>query len=262
MIELVDQMNVTIRLEEIPKRIVSLVPSQTELLYDFGLMNEVVGITKFCIHPKVWFENKTRIGGTKSLNIELIKELKPDLIIGNKEENSEVDIIELRKYFPVYMSDIFTLTDAVEMIHDVGTITGKIELAENYCGNIIQDFSVLQKLPCTVLYLIWSNPYMAVGSNTFIGNMMSQNGFTNCIQDKSARYLELTDKEIANLNPDFIFLSSEPFPFNYKHKDELSKITESKIEFVDGELFSWYGTRMLKMKEYFSTLQLRLKDNL
>ena len=100
----IDQLQSEIRLDRVPRRIVSLVPSQTELLYDLGLEDEVVGITKFCIHPNKWFSSKDRIGGTKSINIDQVKSLAPDLIIGNKEENTIEDIERLREIAPVWMS--------------------------------------------------------------------------------------------------------------------------------------------------------------
>src|ERR1700722_20147309 len=100
-----DQMGRTISVEWPVKRIISLVPSQTELLYSLGLADEVIGITKFCVHPKEWFHSKTRVGGTKKLDFEKIAALKPDLIIGNKEENEEVQIKQLMQDYPVWMSD-------------------------------------------------------------------------------------------------------------------------------------------------------------
>ena len=259
MIKLIDQMNQTIRLEKIPERIVSLVPSQTELLFDLGLGDRVVGITKFCIHPDEWFKNKQRVGGTKNLNHDIIKKLKPDLIIGNKEENSESDISLLQKYFPVYMSDIFTVSDACKMITDVGEMTGTIDLTSKMVREIETDFSDFPKAKGSVLYLIWANPFMAAGNNTFIGDIIKKFGLTNVLNEKNLRYVELTNEQISELNPDYIFLSSEPFPFNESHANKLAVISNAKIHFTDGELLSWYGSRMLKMKDYFIQLFHRIK---
>jgi len=262
MIELKDQMNRTIRLENFPERIVSLVPSQTELLFDLGLSEKVVGITKFCIHPNKWFKNKQRIGGTKNLNLETIKTLKPDLIIGNKEENSQADIVELERLFPVYMSDIFTVDDALKMIADVGYMTNRKTKTDELIFQLTLDFNTLPKSSGTVLYLIWADPFMAVGNNTFIGDVIHKLGLTNVLNQPETRYIELTKEEISTLHPDYIFLSSEPFPFQENHAKELRKLSKAKIHFTDGELFSWYGSRMLKMKDYFTLIQNRLKDNL
>lgn len=261
MIELKDQMNRTIRLEKFPERIVSLVPSQTELLFDLGLDEKVVGITKFCIHPDAWFKTKQRIGGTKKLNLEAIKKLSPDLIIGNKEENSQADIAELEKLFPVYMSDIFTVDDAWKMIADVGDLTNRKIESTQLISLIKSDFETFPKSSGTVLYLIWANPFMAVGNHTFIGDIIKKFGLTNILNQQDLRYVELSKEEISKLNPDYIFLSSEPFPFYEIHAEELAQITRAEIYFTDGEPFSWYGSRMVKMKDYFSTLQSHLKGN-
>src|SRR3989304_5098288 len=141
MAEYKDQLGSTITLENFPKRIISLVPSQTELLFDLGLDEEVVGITKYCVHPKNWLETKTKVGGTKKLNLKKIKELKPDLIIGNKEENEKSQIVEIMKYYPVWMSDIKTLEEALGMIDSIGKIIGKEKKALKIQNDIREQFS-------------------------------------------------------------------------------------------------------------------------
>lgn len=259
MIELKDQMNRTIRLEKIPERIVSLVPSQTELLFDLGLGERVVGITKFCIHPDEWFRSKIRVGGTKNLHLDQIEKLLPDLIIGNKEENTLSDIVELEKKYPVYMSDIFTVDDAFQMISDVGNLTGTSEKSNQFIREIKYDLESFKPQSLKVLYLIWANPFMAAGEHTFIGDVIRRTGLKNCLSDPNARYPELTLEQIVELNPDVIFLSSEPFPFNESHAQEIAAKFSGKIVFVDGEIFSWYGSRMKLMKEYFTHLFQRLK---
>lgn len=255
MIELVDQMNRAIRLEETPKRIVSLVPSQTELLYSLGCDDLVVGITKFCIHPNAWYRSKTRVGGTKNVNFEVIKNLNPDLIIANKEENAQSDIDQLMELYPVYMSDIFTVPDACKMIEDVGVLTGKNKEAFKLVQDVKHDFSNLPRLKGKVLYFIWANPYMVAGSNTFIGHVLEQLGFENGISDRTARYIELSPEEISKINPDHLLLSSEPFPFDERYVNEFKVFTNASTHLVDGELFSWYGSRMLEMKPYFERLK-------
>jgi len=262
MIELKDQMNQTIRLEKTPERIVSLVPSQTELLYDLGLGDKVVGITKFCIHPEAWFRSKTRVGGTKNVNHEVIASLKPDLIIGNKEENAESDIESLKMHYSVYMSDIFTVNDALKMIKDLGDITAKKQEADRMATMISQDFQAFPEVSGSVLYLIWADPFMAAGDHTFIGDLIQRFGLKNVIAGADVRYAELTSEQIRSLNPDYLFLSSEPFPFKETHAAELAELTNAKIYFTDGEMFSWYGSRMTLMKPYFTELRSQMKDNL
>ncbi|NOQ72427.1 MAG: ABC transporter substrate-binding protein [Crocinitomix sp.] len=256
MIELRDQMNRTIRLANTPKRIVSLVPSQTELLYYLGCDDQVVGITKFCIHPNEWFRNKTRVGGTKNVSFDKLAALKPDLIIANKEENSKEDLDRLMADYPVYMSDIFNVEDACEMIEDVGEMVGRHAAAIELASIVQADFKSLPQLSGTVLYFIWSKPYMVVGPNTFIGHIIQRLGFTNLISDPEQRYQEITKEEISQLNPDHILLSSEPFPFKDEHLEEFREFTNAKVHLVDGEMFSWYGSRMLLMRAYFERLEI------
>jgi len=262
-----DQLNRKIELSSSPKRIISLVPSQTELLYDLGLRDEVVGITKFCTHPAEWFRSKNRIGGTKKIDFEKIKQLNPDLIIGNKEENEQSQIEELMTLYPVWMSDINTLKDAYDMITRVGVLVGKQQEATNLKLGIESKFNQFQQLKTNnqqlttnnqqlrVAYFIWNNPYMLAGNNTFINEMLNVCGFENVFADRQSRYPEVSVEEIKKANLDLILLSSEPFPFKESHMSELKSICpNANIKIVDGELFSWYGSRLLKSPAYFSEL--------
>jgi len=252
-----DQMHRTVRLEAIPKRIVSLVPSQTEFLFDLGLENEVVGITKFCIHPENWFRSKTRIGGTKTVNIEKVKALKPDLIIANKEENTQAAIEALEKIAPVWISDIITLDNALEMMQLVGEICGKSQKADEIVQSIKSQFDTFEnpfrssKSIPKVIYLIWKNPYLIAGKNTFIDDLLQKCGLENLTLIN--RYPEWNPQE-SDI-PDYILLSSEPFPFKQKDLDELqNQFPRAKILLVDGELFSWYGSRLKLSVAYFKSL--------
>ena len=249
-----DQLNNSIELQLFPKRIISIVPSQSELLWDLGLRDELVGITKFCIHPKEMFNSIERVGGTKTLNIEKIRALKPELIIGNKEENEQSQILELQKDFPVWMSDIYNLEDALQMIELVGELVNQSNKANQIKNNIQHSFLELQKVSKTGLYLIWNKPYMAAGRATFIGDMLQKIGIQNVLE-QSSRYPELSLSDIKALNPDVIFLSSEPYPFKQEHIKELQNdLPNSKVILVDGELFSWYGSRLEKSVCYFNEL--------
>ncbi|MCE7924216.1 MAG: cobalamin-binding protein [Haliscomenobacteraceae bacterium CHB4] len=246
-----------------PQRIVSVVPSQTELLADLGLEDEVVGITKFCVHPRKWFETKRRVGGTKTLNFEKIEALKPDLIIGNKEENERVQIEELAKRYPVWMSDVATLNDAYDMMRRVGEMTGKdtearilIEAIQILFAERLQSSTVSRPSPAA--YFIWRKPYMIAGGDTFIGEMLRVAGFKNVFEHKS-RYPEITLEELAKAGPEVILLSSEPYPFAEKHFAAFHEVCPgTKIRLVDGELFSWYGSRLLHSAAYFEALQKNL----
>ncbi len=254
-----DQLNRKIDLPSKPQRIISLVPSQTELLYDLGLRDEVVGITKFCIHPEEWFRSKTRVGGTKEYDFEKIKALNPDLIIGNKEENNQEQIEELMKDYTVWMSDIYTLKDACDMITRIGTLVGKQQEATNLKLEIESKFNQFQQFLnpksqiLSVSYLIWNKPYMVAGNNTFINELLKVCGFKNVFEQD--RYPEITTKQLADANPEIILLSSEPYPFKEKHIEEFKAICpNAKVMIVDGEVFSWYGSRLLQAPEYFKQL--------
>jgi ABC-type Fe3+-hydroxamate transport system substrate-binding protein len=251
-----DQLSRSIKISALPQRIISVVPSQTELLYDLGLREEVIGITKFCVHPEKWFETKIRIGGTKQLHIQKIKELRPDLIIANKEENKKEDIEELAKEFPVWISDVHDLSSAYAMINDIGKIVGKENESTSLIKNIASGFSKLsadqRKIRTT--YLIWKDPYLTIGNDTFIHQMLSYAGFENIFSDKT-RYPAIEVNEMIERNCELLLLSSEPYPFKQKHIDELQALfPATKILLADGELFSWYGSRMLKAPSYFQKL--------
>lgn len=250
-----DQLDRTIFLPRSPQRIISLVPSQTELLVDLGLEERIVGVTKFCVHPSHLKKTKTIVGGTKNYRMEVIDSLKPDLILGNKEENDQKGIEELAKKYPVWMSDIYHLEDALEMIQRVGEITGTTERAIQINQRIKDSF--FTKIPPrgSCIYLIWKNPMMAAGKNTFIDDLIRRAGFENLVTKN--RYPELDLEEIQKSKPDYILLSSEPYPFKEKEVESFRGIFPlSKILLVDGEMFSWYGSRLLKSATYFQRLDL------
>ena len=256
-----DQTGRKILINERPRRIISLVPSQTELLADLGLIDEVAGITKFCVHPAEWFRTKTRVGGTKDIKKDIIDQLQPDLIIANKEENEKIQIEELEKEFSVWISDVKDLNDAVQMILKIGEITGKTISAKELALRIQDNFNQLQtpNLKPRTCYLIWRDPYISVGADTFIHDMLDRCGFENIFQNKT-RYPETTVEEIKNAGCELLLLSSEPYPFKQKHIDELKKhLPGCKIILVDGEMFSWYGSRLLKAPMYFNELLKMIK---
>ncbi|GAC1585505.1 MAG: helical backbone metal receptor [Ginsengibacter sp.] len=236
-------------------RIVSVVPSQTELLASLGLDIEVLGITKFCIHPEGWRNSRAVIGVTKKLNIEKIRQLNPDIIIANKEENQKEDIELLNREFDIYMSDIKDLNSALMMITDVGRLTNKEEHAEDLIKKIRIRFEQLVpvKEKLSAAYLIWKKPYMVAGTDTFINSMLEACGFENTFHQ--SRYPETTIEELAKIAPDLILLSSEPYPFGEKHITELSSVLKkAKILLVDGECFSWYGSRLMISPLYFQNM--------
>ena len=243
-----------------PKRIISLVPSQTELLHGLGLEEETVGITKFCIHPEKWYRNKIRVGGTKNIDIQKIISLNPDLIIANKEENVQEQVEELAKNFPIWLTDINSLNDSLKMITDIGLITNKLDKSNEISSKIKDEFNKLEKIdPLPVCYLIWQNPYMTIGGDTFINDMLSKAGFKNVFASQN-RYPEISVEEIQKSGAQFLLLSSEPYPFKQKHIDELQhQLPGISIKLVDGEMFSWYGSRLTGAPSYFKQLRDELE---
>lgn len=258
----IDQTGYSLEVKSNPNRIISLVPSQTELLYSLGLSERVVGITKFCVHPPDWFQSKTRVGGTKKINHPIIKSLDPDLIIANKEENQQDDIQELRKHYPVFTTDIQSLRDSFEMIEMVGGLVNKQHEAVVISHRLRQDYALLQLeseliKPKKALYLIWENPRMAAGDHTFIHHMLQLAGLHNVV---AGRYPEVNDALIDSLKPEVILLSSEPFPYQEKHLQTYqNRWPNTQIALVDGEYLSWYGSRMLLAVPYLRKLKAKFE---
>lgn len=255
MISSVDQLGRRVLLDHLPSRIVSLVPSQTELLFDLGLDKEIVGVTKFCVHPNHARKTRKIIGGTKKFDLDGIAKLKPDLVIGNKEENYAEGIEFMQERYPVWISDIYNLEDALSMIISIAELTGKAEAGKKLTQEIHQAFAGIQRLPpMRTLYLMWREPFMGAAARTFIDSMIRDIGLVNVLANRE-RYPELTREEIIQLNPDLVLLSSEPYPFREKHLREVEAfLPGSRIRLVDGEFFSWYGSRLRIAPEYFNRL--------
>jgi len=246
----------TAELGYIPSRIVSLVPSQTELLYDLELDGATAGITKFCIHPEAWFRTKPRVGGTKQVKREAVDSLRPDLIIANREENVKEQVEDLARDYPVWVSDIHTLPHALGMITDIGELTGTQTKAEQLRHRIQLAFEDIpqQSVALKTAYLIWRQPYMTAGHDTFIHDMLQRCGFHNIFSDRS-RYPEISVTDLQNRDCELLLLSSEPYPFRQKHIDELQEqLPQTRIMLVDGEMFSWYGSRLQWAPAYFKKL--------
>ncbi|MBU2927375.1 ABC transporter substrate-binding protein [Winogradskyella psychrotolerans] len=255
----IDQLKRDIQLNKTPKRIISLVPSQTELLVDLGLESSIVGVTKFCVHPKHLRISKAVVGGTKQIHIEKIKALCPDIILCNKEENTK-DIIEsLEGIAPIHISDIYNLNDCFELITMYGELFNIKRTTSTLIANIQLERDAFQRqfqntAKLKVAYFIWKKPWMVAASDNFIDVMIKEAGFVNVFEDDK-RYPEIDLNNSKLKEADLIFLSSEPFPFKEEHVLEFqAKFPEKIIKIVDGELFSWYGSRLLQSYSYFQEL--------
>jgi ABC-type Fe3+-hydroxamate transport system substrate-binding protein len=255
-----DALGISFSLPARPQRIVSLVPSQTELLHYLGLETEVVGITKFCVHPKAWHQSKIRVGGTKQLHLDIIRELRPDLVIANKEENIREHIEEIRRFCPVFTTDVSSLHDALQMIRTIGALVQKEPAAMILAERIADKFGHLpvQQPLLRAAYLIWKNPYMVAGGGTFIDDMMRCCGLLNIFSDQK-RYPEIDPEQLREQSCEVVLLSSEPYPFREKDIAEiLPFVRGGSVKRVDGEMFSWYGSRLLKATAYFRQLMIAL----
>ncbi|WP_034259149.1 ABC transporter substrate-binding protein [Aequorivita capsosiphonis] len=255
--ECVDQLNRALKFEKTPSRIVSLVPSQTELLVDLGLRSQIVGVTKFCLHPADLRNKKNIVGGTKSVKLNKVKSLQPDIIICNKEENTEEMVLQLEKIAPVWISDVNSVSDSFKMIEAFGEIFNVSEKAAAINTKIASELQAFQEfasdLPLRkVLYLIWKNPYMAAGRDTFINKLLAINNFKNLIEDPKSRYPEVNTELFKEA--DVVLLSTEPYPFKEAHVLKLQNEIEAEVLLVDGEYFSWYGSRLQNAFKYFKTL--------
>lgn len=262
-----DQTGRQVDISEAPRRIVSCVPSITELIAGLGAETRLIGRTKFCIHPSSLSGTVEVIGGTKNLKIEKIIALRPDLIVVNKEENIKEQVEALFGVAPVYVSDVADLEDNYILIRDLSLILGLKQKGEALNNSISRGFERLSGkiagLPgVSCLYLIWKNPWMSVGGDSIISNVMRACGLENVLA-LHTRYPELQEEMMKELKPDVVLLSSEPFPFSDKHIAEIKSILpDSHVVTVDGTMFSWYGSRMDKAPDYLGQLITDICENL
>jgi ABC-type Fe3+-hydroxamate transport system substrate-binding protein len=249
-------------LPERPERIVSLVPSQTELLMDLGVGARLVGRTRYCIHPKERVSGVALVGGTKRMEFDKIRALQPDFFLAEKEETPKAAVESLSDIAPVYVTDVISIATAISMIESVGGLVGRDGEGKSLARRIQAEMSagkVLVRGRERVLYLIWKKPWMAAGMDTFIHSCLDHIGFRNAVADlpitdpaNAPRYPEISIEAMRSLRPDRVLLSSEPYPFQDPHVEELRALVPNvRIERVDGEMFSWYGSRMLKMPAYW-----------
>lgn len=253
-----DQLNRTVDIPESPNRIVSLVPSITELLFELDLEANINGRTRFCVHPGEKVNKVPVIGGVMGLNFHEIKKIEPDLILASKEENAKGEIMELSRDFPVWLSDVHNLTDALSMIQSIGSICDRQEKARAIIRQIEEEFRSLEHIPeniVRVVYLIWKNPLYTINSDTFIHDMLKKAGVENVFASKQESYPIINEKKIRDKKPDYLFLPSEPYRFNdLDVKNFGHKFPKVEIKRVDGEYFTWYGSHLIRAPSYFKQL--------
>lgn len=237
----------------VPKSIISLCPSLTETLFDMGLGAKVIGITDYCLYPKDEVQRISRVGGPKTILFDAIDLLKPEVILAIKEECSKDQIEQLSKEFKVIVFDIETFNQGLQMILKLGALFNVEELAHEMANQISCGLdSIPHREEClSCLYLVWKNPWMAAGKNTFIDSVLQKIGFINIVNEQD-RYPSI---DITNCKADVVFLPSEPYSFGQNEKKYLEGIKGfGKVFLVDGEMFCWPGSHLLKSIEYFKEL--------
>lgn len=250
--EIIDHLGRKVQIKENPQRIISLVPAITETLFELGLGDKIIGRTRFCKFPVDKVKSAVNIGGTKEIKLDRIHELKPDLIIAEKEENTKEIVELLEQYYPVFVFEIQHIEDVYRMIQDAGKITAHQVEANTMEASIRTAFETLPKAQNKrIAYVIWQKPYMVVGKETYIQTLLNEMGFINPFVTKEGRYPVVTEGDLLEANLDEIFLATEPFPFREKHLAEFQEmLPQVKPRIVDGEMF-WYGAKMVEAAAYF-----------
>lgn len=249
--EVIDHLGRSVQYGFPPKKIICLCPGITETLYSLNLENEIAGRTRYCIFPADKIEKATVVGGTKEIDETAIRKLNPDLIIVEKEENTKEIVEILENDFPVFCAEVQSINDAYRMIGDMAALTDREQEGKQLIATIKKEFSSLPKMNGKrAAYIIWRNPYMAAGKNTYINSLLEEMGFENPFAGLEGRYPVIEEKDFQKADLDYIFLASEPFPFKEKHKKEFSDMApQAKITIIDGEMF-WYGAKMKEAARY------------
>lgn len=249
-------------------RIVSLVPSLTELLFDLGLGSSVVGRTGFCIHPHDAVRRVAKVGGTKDVKLDRVRALRPTHVLLNIDENRREDAqalvasginvvvthpLEPRDNFGLYqlLGHIFAVEAAAQ------TLASKLQQALQRV-----QFDTTAEPPIDVLYLIWRRPWMTISADTYIARMLALANLRAVSPALEARYPELADTDPLWQQAHAVLLSSEPFPFHDKHVKEFQHFACGHVELVDGELLSWYGSRAIAGVDYIARLGSILRARL
>jgi ABC-type Fe3+-hydroxamate transport system substrate-binding protein len=250
-----DDLGDEVVLTEIPRRIVSLVPSMTETVIDLGAADRLVGITRYCVHPAEVVARIPRVGGTKGFSFEKIASMKPDLVLANKEENRKHHVERLRKTYRVFVSHPRTVEEAVGMVRSIGALTGRSVEASEFaasCDRVLASLepSVVEPSLRT-LCMIWREPWMAAGADTYMNALLARVGFDNVFAPADGHYPKTTLAEIVERKPDVIILPDEPYAFGAENKEHMERYVKdhggaARAVLFDGSLLTWFGTRTLK----------------
>ena len=233
-------------------RLVSLCPSLTELVFDLGRGQDLVGVTQYCIHPREGVRGIERVGGTKNPRVERIAALAPDLVLLNEEENRLEDLRALEALgVRCHTSFPRDVQGTADMVRDIGAALARSEQAEGIARDIEQRSARVRahasgRSRVRWAYLIWRKPWMSVNADTFAHALLEQAGGENVFAHLATRYPEITPDDLARAAPELVLLCTEPFPFKQEHADELAAATglpRARFLVADGEYLSWHGSR-------------------
>ena len=241
-------------------RIVCLVPSITELLFDLGLGEQVVGRTGFCVHPADQVKRVPKCGGTKDVKLDAVRELAPTHVIVNIDENTRETFDALRAFVPhVVVTHPNAPQDNLRLYALLGGVFGRQQAAKQLADRLQAELDEIAALPALpprrTLYLIWREPWMSISPDTYISRTLALVNWQTVPTTPQPRYPALDTEALAELDPELVLLSSEPYPFRDKHLDELrGLLPTADVRLIDGEMTSWYGSRSIRGLAYLRSM--------
>lgn len=240
-VQIVDVLGRELRCDHPPRRVVSLVPSLTETLFDLGAGADVVAITDYCIFPPGL--ELPRVGGTKNPDVAAIRALAPDLVHMNLEENLRRHAEQLEELAPVFVSEPKTIEDVATLIEQLGAIHAREGRARELAAELRAELAAMPKRPFTFAVPIWKKPWMGCGGDTYVSRLVEAAGGTNVLQNRE-RYPSMDLDCLLALEPEVIFLPDEPYAFTEEDAEALRAETNARvIGPFPGHLFTWHGTR-------------------
>ncbi len=255
-------------LAEPARRIVSLIPSITEIFFRLGVGDRVVGVTKFCTEPPDGVAAKPKVGGQKNPWIDAINDLKPDLVVANVEENRKVDVEAMGAAgLSVLVTYPRKVREGIQLIRDLGVLTGATGQAEaivGECEAALAEAEMAGRTPVRVFCPIWRKPYMTINGDTFVDDMLRTCGGENIFRDRPERYPTVTLQEMAALRPEVILLPDEPYPFTEKHLTDFQgfpdvpAVRNHRVCLMDGKALCWYGPRIAESLRTLADILLPL----
>lgn len=232
-------------------RIVSLVPSLTETLWDLGVGPAVVGVTKFCVHPPEARTSALPVGGTKDPDVAQIRSLRPDLVLADEDENKPEHLDEIRGFAPVHVTRIESVRDAATAIAGIGRLVGREHDAEAKSQRILERAAELRSVsqiapPLRAFVPVWHRPLMTLGARTYMGDLLATVGIENVFADSPRKYFECALDEVRLHRPEAVVLPTEPYRFRGSHCAQFAQALDlplDRVRLADGEALTWFGTR-------------------